>query len=292
MSSKNSEIKVAIDSFDTAKARDLLREALSEANAETYYLASRVAIDETQKKEFLEKAIALDPFHEASVAALRGSSVSGRQVSYLSQSITQGSNSDSSISTRKLEDEIRMLEAQLEASKGTGLLAFGAFIVGLFLAPVGIGVLIIIGVFYFAWSSDRKQEPIKTDLLNKRRELFDLKSQGENEEGYKSVLRVKFVVRQFMTYFVFGTLEKGEFNVDDEVAILQQGSFILGGALLNTPVDLTPYVNNDGELNRITAIKATRASKDLPAKSGNETALMFQIRNAHIIRPGMLIVKL
>lgn len=71
MSSKNAEIKAAIDSFDLPRARELLRDALPEANAETYFLASRAALDEVQRAEFLERAVALDPFHEAARAALR-----------------------------------------------------------------------------------------------------------------------------------------------------------------------------------------------------------------------------
>lgn len=71
MSSKNAEIKAAIDSFDLSRARELLREAMSEANADTFYLASRAALDDEQRTEFLERAVALDPFHEAAHAALR-----------------------------------------------------------------------------------------------------------------------------------------------------------------------------------------------------------------------------
>lgn len=71
MSDKNIEIKKAIDSFDVESARTLLREALKEANAETYYLASLVALDDEQKKSFLQKALSIDPFHEKSHAALK-----------------------------------------------------------------------------------------------------------------------------------------------------------------------------------------------------------------------------
>lgn len=64
MSQKNAEIKAAIDAFDMDKARELLRDALKEADAETYYLASRAAIDDDQKREFWEKVVEADPFHE------------------------------------------------------------------------------------------------------------------------------------------------------------------------------------------------------------------------------------
>ncbi len=71
MSSRNAEIKAAIDSFDLPRARELLREALPQADAETYFLASRAALDDVQRAEFLERAVALDPFHEAARAALQ-----------------------------------------------------------------------------------------------------------------------------------------------------------------------------------------------------------------------------
>jgi hypothetical protein len=70
MSEKNAEIKAAIDGFDLTTARQLLRDALKEADAETYFLASRAAVDDEQKREFLEKAVKEDPFHEQARAAL------------------------------------------------------------------------------------------------------------------------------------------------------------------------------------------------------------------------------
>ncbi len=71
MSERNADIKAAIDSFDLETARKLLRDSLPEADAETYYLASKVALDDEQKEEFLKKAIELDPFHEAARKALK-----------------------------------------------------------------------------------------------------------------------------------------------------------------------------------------------------------------------------
>lgn len=71
MSNLNHQIKQAIDSFDMTRARELLRDAMKDASAETYYLASLVALDHEQKQEFLQKAIALDPFHEKARVALK-----------------------------------------------------------------------------------------------------------------------------------------------------------------------------------------------------------------------------
>ncbi|MBX3086385.1 MAG: hypothetical protein KF716_32410 [Anaerolineae bacterium] len=66
----NEEIKNAIDSFDIERARTLLREALKNPDAETYYLASQVALNDEQKTEFLTKALNLDPAHRNARLAL------------------------------------------------------------------------------------------------------------------------------------------------------------------------------------------------------------------------------
>ncbi|MFQ3673925.1 MAG: hypothetical protein SNJ83_10055 [Aggregatilineales bacterium] len=71
MSTLNQQIEKAIDSLDVDHARKLLREAMQDANAETYFLASKVALDDDQKRDFLEKAVSLDPFHEKARAALK-----------------------------------------------------------------------------------------------------------------------------------------------------------------------------------------------------------------------------
>jgi hypothetical protein len=63
MSTLNADIQNAIDSNDIERARTLLRDALPSADAETYYLASLVALNEGQKADFLKKALELDPFH-------------------------------------------------------------------------------------------------------------------------------------------------------------------------------------------------------------------------------------
>ena len=77
MSELNSQIKDAIDMFDTDKARTLLRDALKDANAETYYLASLVALDDRQRKMFLEKALEIDPFHANAYSALNDKNTQG-----------------------------------------------------------------------------------------------------------------------------------------------------------------------------------------------------------------------
>jgi predicted DNA-binding protein len=66
MLKENQEIEVAISTGDINSARAILREVMNAgiADAETYYLASQVAVNEKQKQQFLSKAIELDPFHQ------------------------------------------------------------------------------------------------------------------------------------------------------------------------------------------------------------------------------------
>jgi len=68
MSELNAQIRTSIDAFDVDSARNLLRDALKNPNAETYYLAALVAFDETQQLNYLELAVNSDPsFTQASI---------------------------------------------------------------------------------------------------------------------------------------------------------------------------------------------------------------------------------
>jgi len=69
MSQFNSVLKETIDAEYFDEARKILRDALPEANAETYYLASLVSEEEGQKIEYLEKALELDPLHSKAYKA-------------------------------------------------------------------------------------------------------------------------------------------------------------------------------------------------------------------------------
>lgn len=71
MSTLNHEIRAAIESMYPDRARDLIKDALKDADAETYYLASLVALNEDQKRDFLQKALDLDPFHTQAYKALK-----------------------------------------------------------------------------------------------------------------------------------------------------------------------------------------------------------------------------
>lgn len=95
MSSLNEQIRQAINSFDTEGARLLLRDAMKEADAETYYLASKVALDDDQKTEFLKRAVELDPFHEKARAALKAISPASADEELSSVNISEiGKESD------------------------------------------------------------------------------------------------------------------------------------------------------------------------------------------------------
>ena len=56
MSSLNNQIREAIQSLDTEKARNLIRQAMPSANAETYRLAAQVALNEQQRENLLKLA--------------------------------------------------------------------------------------------------------------------------------------------------------------------------------------------------------------------------------------------
>lgn len=80
MSAKRvSEIREAISSNDVSAARKLISVALkNEPDADIYYLASLVALDDNQKSNFLNKALELDPFHEEANNLLEGNQSSSK----------------------------------------------------------------------------------------------------------------------------------------------------------------------------------------------------------------------
>ncbi|MBK9778622.1 MAG: hypothetical protein IPP55_00995 [Anaerolineales bacterium] len=70
---RTTEIEEAIASNDVSKARKLISAAIkNEPDADIYYLASLVALDDNQKSNFINKALELDPFHEESNNLLEG----------------------------------------------------------------------------------------------------------------------------------------------------------------------------------------------------------------------------
>ncbi len=66
------QIQDAIDRADIEQARFLLRyELQKQPSLEIYLLAARVAVDDQQRKMFLEKVIQLDPFHQEAHREIR-----------------------------------------------------------------------------------------------------------------------------------------------------------------------------------------------------------------------------
>ena len=75
------EIRNAVDSGNVDGARQLLRDELTQQpSAEVYYLASKVAINQSQRVIFLQKTIAADPFHEQAHDDLAEANGSQRKV--------------------------------------------------------------------------------------------------------------------------------------------------------------------------------------------------------------------
>lgn len=65
------EIRNIIQNGDSERARQMLRvKLMSNPTAEVYYLASQVARNEEQRRDFIDKALALDPFHEGASEAM------------------------------------------------------------------------------------------------------------------------------------------------------------------------------------------------------------------------------
>ena len=98
MSASLSEIQDAIDRFDFDTARNLLREAFKNPTAETYYLASQVALDEEQKVRLLQKSVESDPSFEKAISALAKAGIS--QNKEIISSKTSLTRSEESISSR------------------------------------------------------------------------------------------------------------------------------------------------------------------------------------------------
>lgn len=72
MTTIRTQIEELINQHNLTQARDLLRDELrNNPSAETYYLASQVAVVHAQRRHFLEKAIELNPFHEEAHQALQ-----------------------------------------------------------------------------------------------------------------------------------------------------------------------------------------------------------------------------
>lgn len=72
MDSQLAVIKRAIDHNQHARARALLQEYINEnpPSADAYYLASELATEDRQRRQYLDRAMTLDPFHPLAENAL------------------------------------------------------------------------------------------------------------------------------------------------------------------------------------------------------------------------------
>ena len=73
MADRLAEIRAAIDNFQMDEARELAQQELeAQPSAEAHYLAAQAALSQGERLEHLEKALELDPEHEAAAAELAG----------------------------------------------------------------------------------------------------------------------------------------------------------------------------------------------------------------------------
>ncbi len=73
MTDRLTEIRSAIDRFQMDEARALVADELADQpSAEAHYLAAQAALSQGQRLEHLEKALELDPGHEAAASELAG----------------------------------------------------------------------------------------------------------------------------------------------------------------------------------------------------------------------------
>jgi uncharacterized RDD family membrane protein YckC len=136
MQSLHTEIRRAIAVNNLDRARDLLRQALqNNPNAETYYLASQVALSDEQKREFLRKALELDPFHKEANYAME-------RLKLLSRAPLEpiGSFSEPAAPVYKAKPESGVMYA------GFGVRFFAMLIDGIVLFIIGL----IVGTLYAA----------------------------------------------------------------------------------------------------------------------------------------------
>lgn len=118
MSYSISEIQAAIESFDMERARELLREALKQnPSADIYYLAAQAAVNEGQKKVFLEKAVEVDPFHEKAIVEIQQmEKFSTQNSTYKKQQIELPQDTKVSIKDVELDSSPLKLDGSLNST--------------------------------------------------------------------------------------------------------------------------------------------------------------------------------
>lgn len=181
MSSKNPDIKAAIDSMDVDGARSLLRDALKEADAETYYLASQVALSDDQKRDFLKKAVDLDPFHAKATEALQGKPAAPVASYPLANTAQPKPTSQTTIALESAIERTKLAIKQKEEriaqlrQQKTGAAVGG--VIGLFLVVALIGLIIIIAAVVMYSNADKEEKVLDAERAKLQQELLDLNQQ-------------------------------------------------------------------------------------------------------------------
>lgn len=151
MSNIISEIKSAIDSLDVEQARELLKIALKEnPTSEVYYLASRVAVTETQKRAYLNKAIEIDPFNEDAHNELK-------------------SKKNSSVSKSPEANPKKQEQTALDTKNFQGLFSTQNSLIKFLI--IGVGIFIIFTIFN-AWNTSNKRKQAE-ELVNQANALLE-----------------------------------------------------------------------------------------------------------------------
>jgi len=146
MTPELTEIKNALDTLDLQRARELLREVLkTNPTADAYQLAALAALNEMQKREFLQKAIALDPFHVEANAELdnlqKNAFIETPQPPSETKKQYAAEIGELEREASRLEAEIKGIDEQLAGMNGRKTSA------GVLLVISAIFVIAIIGIF-------------------------------------------------------------------------------------------------------------------------------------------------
>ncbi len=151
-------IEQAIDSGKVEQARALLRYELGESpSIDVLMLAVRVAIDDQQRKQFLERVIKLDPFHAEAHTQLRlVEKYEMRHASLLNA--VPPSSSNSPLLAQQHNIQVHVNQAAPTVIIQNSRSRFVAFLLTLFLGPFGMFystaggalIMIIVGILLLA----------------------------------------------------------------------------------------------------------------------------------------------
>lgn len=180
MTPELTEIKNALDTLDLQRARELLREVLkTNPTADAYQLAALAALNEMQKREFLQKAISLDPFHVEANAELdnlqKNAFIKTPQPPNATQKQYATEIGELEREASRLEAEIKGIDEQLAGMNGRKTSA------GVLLVISAIFVIAIIGIFGIIAAAvmfnniSKEEAQLKVIRQQKQHELNDVR---------------------------------------------------------------------------------------------------------------------